>query len=128
VERRDLRRRGAGDDLGPADDRAPERVGAEHRVAEDVEHLLLGIVLIHGDLLEDHLALGIDLGERWVEHHVGHHVERVGQMVVDHARVDRCGLLAGPGVQLGPHRVEDLVDLERGVARGPLEQQVLEQV
>jgi len=57
VKARDLRRRRAGDHLGPADDRPPERVLAEGRLAEHVEHLLLGIVLVHRDLLEDHGAL-----------------------------------------------------------------------
>ena len=56
------------------------------------------------------------------------HVERLGHVVVDHARVDRGRLLAGSGVQLGAHPVEDLVDLERAVFRGALEQQMLEQV
>ena len=34
---------------------------AEHRLAEHVEHLLLRVVLVHRDLLEDHLALGVDV-------------------------------------------------------------------
>ena len=47
---------------------------------------------------------------------------------VEHARVDRGRLLAGAGVELGAHRVEDLVDLQRAVALGAAEQHVLEQV
>jgi hypothetical protein len=49
-------------------------------------------------------------------------------MLVDHPSVDRRRLLAGAGIQLGAHPVEDLVDLERGVLLGPLEEQMLEQV
>ena len=91
----------------------PERVVSEHRLAEHVEHLLLRIVLVHRDLLEDHRPLGVDVVERGPEHHVGHHVERPLQVRVDDARVDRGRLLARAGVELGPHAVEDLVDLER---------------
>ena len=106
----------------------PSGWSRKDRVAEHVEDLLLGIVLVHRDLLEDHRALGVDLLERRPEDHVGDHVERLRQVLVDHPRVDRGGLLAGAGVQLGAHPVEDLVDLERRVLRAALEQQVLEQV
>ena len=91
-------------------------------------HLLLGLVLVHRDLLEDDLALGLDVGERGPEDHVGHHVEGVVEVLVEHPRVDRRGLLAGAGVELGTHAVEDLVDLQRLVLGRALEQQVLEQV
>ena len=66
--------------------------------------------------------------KRGRQHHVGHHVERARQVLVEHPRVDRGGLLAGAGVELGAHRVEELVDLRRGVARRAAEQHVLEQV
>ena len=49
------------DHRGAADDRPAERVIAEHRLAEHVEHLLLRVVLVHRDLLEDHRALGVDV-------------------------------------------------------------------
>jgi hypothetical protein len=49
-------------------------------------------------------------------------------VAVEEARVDGGGLLARPGVDLGPHRVERLVDLARREAVGALEQQVLEEV
>ena len=70
-----------------------------------------GLVLVHRDLLEHDLALGFDVGERRREDHVGHHVERARQVAVEHAGVDRRRLLARAGVELGAHRVEDLVDL-----------------
>ena len=43
-----------------ADDRPPERVPAEDGLAEHVEDLVLRIVLVHRDLLEHDLALGVD--------------------------------------------------------------------
>ena len=112
MEARDLRRRSAGDHAGTADDRAAERVRSEDRLAEHVEHLLLGIVLVHRDLLEDHGALGVDVVQRWPEDHVGHHVERLRKVLLNHTREDGRRLLAGAGVQLGTHAVEDLIDLE----------------
>jgi hypothetical protein len=54
VEASDLLGRRLRDDLGAADDRPAQRMLAEHRLAEQVEHLLLGIVLVHRDFLEDH--------------------------------------------------------------------------
>ena len=128
MERGDLHGRRLGDHLGAPDDRPAQRVIAEHRMAQDVEHLLLGIVLVHRDLLEDHRALGVDVLKRRPEHHVRHHVEGLGQVLVDHPGIDGGRLLARARVQLGAHAVEDLVDLERAVLRGSLEQQVLEQV
>ena len=45
--------------------------------------------------------------------HLAHHVERPLEVAVEHARVERRGLLVGAGVDLRAHRVEDLVDLLR---------------
>ena len=100
-----------------ADDRPPERMVAEDGDAEDVEHRVLRVVLVHRDLLEHDLALGVDVVERRAPHHVGHHVERARQVLVEHPRVDGGRLLVGARVELGAHRVEQLVDLGRGVAR-----------
>ena len=55
-------------------------------------------------------------------------VQRALEVNVEHARVDRGGLLARARVYLRPHAVEDLVDLQRRVLGRALEQQVLEQV
>ncbi len=128
VEARDLGLRGIGDDRRVADDRPPQRMVRKDRVAEHVEDLLLGIVLVHRDLLEDDRALRLDLRERRPEDHVGDHVERLREMLVDHPRIYGRGLLAGAGVQLRTHPVEDLIDLERRVLRAAFEQQVLEQM
>ena len=128
MEGRQLLVRARAHDLRPSERRAPERVAGEDRLAEHVEDQLLGIVLVHRDLLEHHLAL---LGEplhRRRGDHLRHHVEGALEMLVEHARVERGHLLAGAGVQLGAHRVEDLVDLLGAVAIGAAEQHVLEQV
>src|SRR4051812_19203594 len=130
VECPEGRRDRTADDLGAADDRAPERVVAEDGLAEHVEDLVLRVVLVHGDLLEHDLALLLELAlvEARAPDHVGHHVEGLGEVDVEHARVHRRRLLAGARVELGAHRVEQLVDLERLVARRPAEQHVLDEV
>ena len=128
VERGDLPDRRVADHRGAADDRPAERVVAEDRGAEHVEDGVLRVVLVHRDLLEHDLALGVDVVERRPPDHVGHHVERARHVLVEHARVDRRALLVGAGVQLGAHAVEELVDLRRGEAVGPAEQHVLEEV
>ena len=101
---------------------------AEDRFAQQVEDPVLRIVLVHRDLLEHDLALGLELAEARAPDHVGHHVERALEVPVEHAGVQGGGLLVGPRVHLSPHRVEDLVDLLRAVALGAPEQHVLEQV
>ena len=92
---------------------AAERMVAEDRLAEDVEDRVLRVVLVHGDLLEHDLALGIDVDERGPPHHVGDHVEGARQVVVEHPRVDGRRLLVRAGVELGAPAVEQPVDLAR---------------
>ena len=101
---------------------------AEHRLAEYVEHRVLRVVLVHGDLLEHDLALGIDVDERRPPHHVGDHVERARQVFVQHPRVDGRGLLVGPGVELRAQPSNSRSISDGRVAVRALEQQVLEEV
>ena len=103
-------------------------MGAEDRLAEHVEDAVLGVVLVHRDLFEHDLALGLQLAHQRAPHHVGDHVKGALQVAVEHARVHRGRLLVGARVELGAHRIEDLVDLLRAVALRTAEQHVLEQV
>ena len=128
VEAADDVHRRVGDHRRAADDRPPQRVVAEDGLAEHVEDRVLRVVLVHRDLLEHDLALGVDVAERRPPDHVGHHVERARQVRVEHPRVDGGRLLVGAGVELGAPAVEQPVDLDRRVAVGALEQQVLEEV
>ena len=89
VEGLQLLARNGADDLGGPDHRAPQRVRAEHRLAEHVEDPLLGIVLVHRDLLEHDLALGLQGFEPRPPDHLGDHVERPLQVTIQHARVQR---------------------------------------
>ena len=116
------------DHVRPTDHGPPEWMLAEHRLAGEVVDVILRVVLDHRDLLEDDLALAVDVDERRLEHHVGHHVERLLEPHVGDARVDDGRVARGRGVQLAAHRVEQLGDLLRVVARRALEQQVLDEV
>ena len=75
-------------------------------------HELLRRVLVHRDLLEHDLALGLELLEERREDHVAHHVERRLEVDVGHARVDERVLARRRRVELAAHPVEDLGDLE----------------
>ena len=71
-----------GDHVRRADHRPAERMVAEDRLGEQVVHEILGLVLVHRDLLEHHLALGVELLEARREDHVRHHVDGRLQVVV----------------------------------------------
>ena len=116
VVARDRVARDRRDHLGGADHRPAERMVAEDRLGDQVVHELLRRVVVHRDLLEHDLALGVELGERGREDHVAHHVDRRLEMVVGDARVDERVLARGGRVQLAAEPVEDLGDLERAVA------------
>ena len=126
----DVVRRGAGDDLRRSDDGPPERMLREDRRGDQVVDEVLRRVLVHRDLLEHDVSLGVHLGrvELRLEQHVGHDVERRLEVGVEDAGVDDRVLLGRGGVQLAAEAVEDLGDLHRRVARRALEQEVLDQV
>ncbi len=120
--------RDARDHLGGADHGASERMRAEHGLGREVVDEVVRRVLDHRDLLEHDLALGVDVGELRAEDHVRHHVERALEPVVGDPRVEHGSLARRRGVQLAAELVEDLRDLLRRVARGALEEQVLDEV
>ena len=57
-------------------------------LGEDVVDLVRRLVLVHRDLLDHDLALGVDVGVRGPQHHVAHHVEGALEVLVEEARVD----------------------------------------
>ena len=103
-------------------------MGAEHGIGREIVDEVVGRVLDHRDLLEHDLALRVDVDELRPEDHVGHHVERVLEPCVGHARVDDRRLARRRGVELAAELVEELGDLLRRVARRALEEHVLDEV
>ena len=119
-----------GDHIGLAEDPAPQRVVAVHRFSEHVVDAVRRLVVVHRDLLEHDLTLGVDLvlGQRRAQEHLGHEVEDAVRVLVEETGVQVRRLLAGRGVGRRPHPVEQLRDARGRVALRPLEQQVLEEV
>ncbi len=128
VEARDRPPADPRDHVGVADHRPADRMRPEHRLGGEVVDEVLRVVLDHRDLLEDHLALAVQVGERRPEDHVHHRVERRLEVVVRDPRVDDGRVPRRRGVQLAAHRVEELRDLQRVVALRALEHEVLDEV
>ena len=124
----DVRDRDRGDHLRLPQHPAPQRVLAEDGVGEEVVDAVLRLVLVHRDLLQHDLALGVDLGVGRGEQHLRQQVEDLLGVLVEEAGVEVGRLLAGRRVDRGAEPVEALGDLDRREALGPLEQQVLQEV
>ena len=103
-------------------------MAAEDGFGQEVVDEVLRRVLHHRDLLEHDFPLGVDIGERRGEDHVGHDVEGALEMTIRDAGVDDRGLARRCGVQLAAHLVEDLGDLLGRVRARALEEQVLDEV
>ena len=118
----DLGNRDRADHLGAPEHPAAERVVAEDRLGEDVVDAVGGLVLVHRDLLEHDLALGVDLvrRQRRGEQHLAISVERVLGVLVEQPRVEVRRLLARRRVGRRAHPVPELGDLDRRVLSVPL--------
>ena len=103
-------------------------MAAEDRLVEDVVNLVLRLVLVHRDLLQHDLALGVDLRICRAEQHLGEEIESLVRVRVEESRIEIGRLLARRRIHRGAEAVEDLGDLDRGVALRSLEEQVLEEV
>ena len=89
VEPVDLVARRGLDRVGGAEDGPAERMVRPERLGEEVVDDLLGRVLVHVDLLEDHLPLRVEVGgsEPRVLEHVGEVVDGQLQVAVEDPRV-----------------------------------------
>ena len=118
------------DPFSRPEDRPAERVARPQRSGEQiVDHILRGVV-VHVDLGQDHLALGLEIlgPDRRVLQHVSEMIDGQLQITVEHARVVAGVLLRREGVDIPADRIERLGDVERRARRGPLEQQMLEEM
>ena len=130
VERGDRIAADAGNGLVGAEDGTPQLGVAVHAEHELVVDEVGGIVVAHGDLLEDHAPLGVDvLGaqERGGDD-VADHVDGQREVAVQDTCVEARVLLGGEGVHLPADSVQRRGDLEGLPAPGALEQQVLQVV
>ena len=116
--------------LARAEDRPAQRVAVPEGLREQLVHEVVGGVLDHLDLLEDHLLLALDVVgvERRVQDHVRQHVERPRHVLVEHLDVVARVLLRGERVELPADRVDLLRDVLGAPRLGSLEQHVLDEV
>ena len=126
----DLGHRDPLDHLGVAEDFAAERVAREHRLAEQLLHHVGRLVEVHQHLLEDDLALGIDVvrPQRRLAKDVAEDVEAEIEVLRQGAHVEGRVLLRRVGVHVAADGVDRLGDVPGGTGVGPLEEQVLEEV
>jgi hypothetical protein len=116
--------------LGGAQDRPAERVIGPVLLGEELVNQIVGGVLDHLDLFEDHLLLALDLVERegGMEHQVRQDVEGPRQVLVHHLDVVAGVFLRRERVEVAAHRVELLRDVLGGATFGALEEHVLDEV
>ena len=113
-----------------AEDRTAERGVAEQLRGERLVNGVRGVVIVHRDLFEHHVALGVHILRRdqRTGHHVGQHVHGQRQVRVEHPGVVAGVLLRGERVHLAADRVHLRGEFQRGTPLGALEQQVLQVV
>ena len=130
VEASDLVARERRDRSGSAGDRPAQGSVAPRLLGEEVVDHVVRVVVVHRDLVEDHVALRLDVVgvQQRVGDHVAEDVDRQRQVVVEHPRVEAGVLLGGERVELAADRVERHRDVHRAAAAGALEEQVLEEV
>src|SRR5699024_10177288 len=118
------------DRVGGAQDRPGQGGVTEEVFGEDVVDQVRGLVLVHGDLFEDHAAFGLHLPliEGGVGDHVADDVDGQRQVPIEHLRVVAGVFLGGVGVVVGAHPVQFRGDLERGTGIRALEEQMFEEV
>ncbi|MEZ5062404.1 MAG: hypothetical protein R2700_12980 [Solirubrobacterales bacterium] len=97
----DVRDRDRADHLGGPEHPAAQRVLAEDRVGEHVVDAVGGLVLVHRDLLDHDLPLGVDVREGRLQEHLGEQVERGLGVLVEEPREEVGRLLARRRVRGG---------------------------
>ena len=83
------------------------------RAREQIVHEIVGRVVAHPDLFEDHLAFRVDVvgAERRAPQHVGEDVDRELELRVGHAHVEHGLLVRRERVHLAADRLDRLRDL-----------------
>ena len=118
------------DGLRDAENRPAERMALPVGLGEDFVDQIVGRVLDHLDLFENHLLLAFDVVflERGVKDDVGEDVERERQVLVEHLDVIAGVLFGGEGVELPADRIDFLSDVFGRAAGRALEEHVLDEV
>ena len=108
----------------------PERVAGEQRGLPLLGHQVRRLVGVHQYLVEDHAALGVDIGgaQGGVPHDLAQDVEPEREVLGEQADVEGRVLLGGECVAVATDLVQRLGDGGGRHRRRPLEQEMLEEV
>jgi len=114
---------------GP-DDRSAEGVSGELRGIEEVVHQFCGLVPVHGEFLEDHVAFAgnVGRGETGIQEHVDEDLEQVGPAIGVGAGVEAGVFLVGEGVEVSTDALDGLGDGCGRAGSGALEEEVFDEM
>ena len=114
----------------PAQDGPGQGVSLVDRRRQTLGAEILGVVLIHADLLQDDAALGLDVGlvKPGGKEHIAEDVGGPLQVAVQGAGVEAGALLRGVGVHLAADGVHLLRERRGGAPGGALEEHMLDKV
>src|SRR2546422_139287 len=120
----------AGHRLAGSQDRAAERVPLPNLRGEEIVDDVVGRVLYHLDLLEDHRLLTLELVgvEERVEQNIRQQIDRERQVLVEDLDVEAGVLLGRKGVHLAADRVHRAGDRFGAAGGPPLEHEMLDQM
>ena len=118
------------DRLRPAEDGPAQRMVLPETLRKQLVHEVIGRVLDHLDLLEDHLLLAFDVfdSERRIHHDVREDVDGERQMLVQHFDVVARVFLCGESIQLTADGIDHLRDVFGRSRGGAFEQHVLDEM
>jgi hypothetical protein len=117
--------------VGRPDDALGQRVILEQEAARDVGAVDLGaaLVVVLGQLLEDELALQLEVGEQRPREQLAEELDAALQRAGHQRDLEQRVVAAGLGVERAAQRLEGEVDVvRRRVALGAAEQHVLHEV
>ena len=99
-------------------------------LGKDLVDEVIGIILVHLDLFEDHAALAgnVVCRECGVQHQVGENLKRDGNVFVEHLNVEADAFLGGEGVHIAADGIDLAGNLLGGAVLGAFENHVLDKM
>ena len=99
-------------------------------LGKDFVDEVVGIVLVHLDLFENHAAFAGDIlgGERRMQNQIGENLKGDGNVFVEHLHVEADAFFGGEGVHVAADGIDLAGNLLRGAVLGPFEHHVLDEM